>query len=525
MQGTQELRESIFNGLIELDRMRSTGKDALARLIERLTAEYQVPSIENNGNVVQSRDNKSQPNIIKRCSAKVKLLFNFIIKIPSYHKQWHMISEIHKSSAGIKHLYVAISFNRLNNTQLQSGFRKNLIQLSRELNRETNQLSLTQEIKDARYISCFSPELNSSLWNRKQQFWQEGVFIIDTQFLFYCSIWPSFKKAFLKLGIINQPTESSSLTLKKKLAANLIINAYEAIYDSQNHVQSYFFTSNSFVTEILRVYLLQQKNCELICEVLHGIPSKECDAYFSSILSTSSGEVVNKKHQFVAQLPHLKLDKVFDGHLVKDKSLSINSYINKFMLDFGGEKTEIKSRLFELCHKLIGESLEDQRPLIISMIGATSHDKEYFVSPTFGIELEILKQVVNFSKTVSKHMVPLYFPHPANNLSELRKSEEFNRLGIYLGDSTITSWMISDVSIGLYSTALFEAAYFGVETFTPTRLGDNIYSGTLLNMLNTVDSSSYDNAQAALHEFLENKIKDCSVKTLREKIETRLAML
>src|SRR5206468_8700224 len=97
-----------------------------------------------------------------------------------------------------------------------------------------------------------------------------------------------------------------------------------------------FFTSNSFATEILRIFLLQDAQCERLTELQHGVPPVWEEPYFAALLQNDrSASTVAPRHVFVPQVPDLPMVGVFGSHRRFAGPTAVNAYLNKFLVDRG----------------------------------------------------------------------------------------------------------------------------------------------------------------------------------------------
>ena len=132
----------------------------------------------------------------------------------------------------------------------------------------------------------------------------------------------------------------------------------------------------------------------------------------------------------------------------------------------------------------------------------------------------ILNSARNVLKEINQPFVLLYTPHPSHKLNDFKKIPFFSYEGVYLYPDTVTSWFISDICLGLLSSALFEASYFGAESFTPMTSIDEIYPVKLLDLLSHPHETSQKSIETEMEHLIRTHHKGTHQDIL-EKIDVR----
>jgi len=270
---------------------------------------------------------------------------------------------------------------------------------------------------------------------------------------------------------------------KSVIFAAIIAEGYRIVIDGSHKNKAFFFTSNSFVTEILRMYLIQHSPCVAICEVLHGVPTTDWERYLATLLELGAKYGAYKKHYFIPQIPELPMYGIFNAKAAHDRRMAINVYLNNYLIERQSANQKLTDFVESEYKAIFPQDLASPDTLIISLTGGMAHDLDYLGSDVFRIERLIILHVKNVLSRIKQSFVIIYTPHPGHEMSKFSGCEFFTDEKVLVYRDTIFTWLIADMCIALNSSALFEAMYCGVKSFTPMKASDEIYPTSLLDLL------------------------------------------
>jgi len=459
---------------------------------------------------------------------------HFIKLIPAFIVQKKKMNRVRRSLTKLSNVSIALASNRLHSAKMNIGPRKYLSLLARSFSHHSDNPSIDNKIDSANFLYICEPSQKSPLWEIRKSCWKEKIFIIDTNFLLFLALIRIFKisaKYFLKsikIWKFYRKLEPRTTPILRQLrgltAAVLFAEGYSEVFGGPHNVQAYFFTSNSFMVEILRLYLTQHRSCESICEIMHGIPTKFYERYLAEMLKLSDeyGHDAYQKHSSIPQIPKLPLYGVFERVVKYDSRTAINLHLNKYIIEHMNDYPKF-TELIESEYNAIFSNIKlSSNTLIVSFIGGASHYQNYCSTGLFKIECFIMQHIKNLLISMKQPYVIIYTPHPGHSISQYHDNKFFSGKDMVVYKNTIPTWFISDISIGLFSSALFEAVYFGVHSFMPTVLEDEIYPDVLLSLLNHPGGNAKKCFVEALTQFIlsyENRSSVDAFSRMKERIK------
>lgn len=287
------------------------------------------------------------------------------------------------------------------------------------------------------------------------------------------------------------------------LATGLFCDGYRWVFGERKS-HAFFLTSNSFATELLRFYLIVDRRCVSICELMHGIPTTMYERYLAAMLDKGADHDAAARHSSIPQLPHLPMFGALEQDVKSDPSLAINSYLNSYWMRRGNGADSIEVLVRAELQRLQQEFGIDPGTLVITFFGGMSQHRDCFRSESFATECRLMSHACRVLRDAGRKFVMIYAPHPGYRLADFQAHEYFKTERIRIYPDTVFTWLISDMCMALYSSALFEAAFFGVHAFTPAVPEDDLFPAVLLDML----SRPRDREESyldALSRFLETE--------------------
>jgi len=485
----------VMEGLAAFHKLRSDGWVLLNAYIGRLSAE--VSSLSMDFKILMQPEGTSflcswLTDRLKSMGHRASHIFNFIRLIPSFITQKRKLDLMRHSPEVFGNAIIAVD-SRLYSIKSATAPRQYLISLTKSFPNHSNKPSIADEIASSKYILIFDPLPFNPSWKNKEVCWKDNIFIVDVSFSLFLAFVYIFKIAalyilnYLRNRVFCQALKTSIVTLHSfisVIAASVITEAYKEVMNGPHSMKAFFFTSDSFATEILRMCLIQNDRCVAICEILHGVPTTDFEHYVATLLHLGTEYGAGEKHYFIPQIPDLPMHEIFKSQTKSHSTTSINAYLNRYLIEHQSANLKLTDFLESEYNAIFSGSLPIANTLIISFTGGILNDQRYFRSEPFRIECIIMLLVKDILNSIQQPFVIIYTPHPAHTESAFFQCPFFSDEQIIVYRDTILTWFISDMCISLFSSALFEAAYFGVNSFTPMIESDHIYTNTLLDLLN-----------------------------------------
>jgi hypothetical protein len=509
----QILRPDLSRWLPEFTEARQKGAILLKSFTERLIAEvgfinfnkiyegskilHRHPEYKNSNYVI------SAWNRIVRSREIIKLIF--------LQKKCIEKSFLYKEDIAAN--FVVISSKRLS-LKGPEGARIRLRYMLTALPGSKGSESIIKIVDDKNILFLIDPQF-SRLWDEFEYYSRDNIFIVDYYYLIYTLIAsPIFLISdfiyYIRM-VVSSLNSKIIDNIKTSVFAISILSAFRKLESQINCRNALFLTSNSYAAEIFRIFLLESKPSVKIYEILHGIPSLEFEEYFENILSNS---ILLNPHEFISQI---KVPAIND-HMTVNKNLYINIAMNQYLLKIYSDGPEIKNSIIERSRDFSGNT-GHKTNYIVSFMGATSHDKDFFSSETFYAEVSIMRFIQNYFDSKRIGIKIFYSPHPAVDLKVCERQNIFMSGDVVIYPDTKYMWIIADIALSLYSSALFDAYYGGMHVFTPMTSEDCIYSKKYLSLISHPEDG--ESCILALERFLKSALES-PPGNYHEKINARL---
>lgn len=372
-------------------------------------------------------------------------------------------------------------------------------------------LNWMEALSQSKPIILVDPLITSDFLCVKHSLRNQLVFPIDTLgLIFLGSILRPIRYLQITYELYkrNQQGQKLNLSITHLLVAPALESAFEVMFNrSSENVELYLMTSNSLSIELLRMHAIETRRCDYIVEFMHGIPSLELERYLSKLFSTLE-RGLHSKHYFVPQLPLPLKDAPYGPRCLGKGRVFVNSMLTR--------------RIRNELHKLDYETLDSlfKSEVVISFIGGTSHDSSYTASVWANIELQLMEFVSTFLTEKGLVFKLIYAPHPQVEIRDSEFIARLDRLGVQVLEQTALHHLVADWTIGLFSSALFEAKYFGSKVFTPIVEEDEIFDRHLMTYLNE-GSPDIRMPLIALEEFLKTQISLLRPRNIIERAKIR----
>lgn len=502
----------------------------LDRFINRLSCQAsQYPDISSQIITNYPTQINTKKTMILNRVKKFGLLAKFIAHIPLFMQQMRKMAATHHLTSR-PDVIVALASNRLYDVSIEKGVRHFIAYLMKPFSVKAQPLDLSinhiqQDIESAPRLFVCDPLRASVLWKHYKQFWNENVFILDVEFLVFQSLIGIFKgqtSTFFKAI-----TQRNKLPKKNRsLVASLILDGYRISFGrGKKQTISFFLTSNSIATEILRFYLLQVDHCQSVCEIMHGIPAIFYEKYLADVFFINEKYHLQStaKHSSISKIPNLPMCGVLKQDVKCGIEQAINSYFNYYILNKQLNLLAVQDVILNECNQLFSKLTISSHTLILTFIGGVSVENDFFSSQMFHIEKFMMKYITNKLSCMNQNYMLIYAPHPAYPFEGFAAHPFFLENRILTCQDTILTWLLSDLSFSLFSAALFEATLFGVSSFTPIEAADQIFPPELLDFLANQPAGRQHNFVSALDWFIENHYQK-NPEDLLSRAENRLKL-
>lgn len=486
-------------------RARTKGVSMLEGFANRLTNEFVLAGLIRNaseGIYIDSTNEEKKLIAARRAVKKSETiskwaLFKMLLK-QKYELNKSINSKEHKDVNCI-----AISTKRINISSPKATPRSRLKSIFEALpDASSVEFSDFLNHKEKHLILCIP--YRSELWDNIDYYWSDNCYIVDYYYLGFLlitspkiilrEIWINKRLFSIEEMLINRESLVVALT------AVLMTAAYKALFANISCSNAALLTSNSFASEVLRVFMLNHKSSVIIYEILHGVPTLEFEEYFDSIIDKTQK---SQKHYFIPQIKGLPHIGILSDSMHKNSELAINVAMNQYFMCRCSNYQEIeKIMIAELTN--VVPNYKQSTTLIISFMGATSHEGSFFKSRIFLIEKIIMEHVRNYLISRDLNFKIVYSPHPANNIKECQQLEFFTENEITLYQDTKYMWLVADAAIALYSSALFDAVYSGLKVFSPLKVNDGFYEPVALKMISHPEID--ESCLSALDKFISDVI-------------------
>jgi hypothetical protein len=390
----------------------------------------------------------------------------------------------------------------------------------------------SKHCKEQKTIILYDPQLESGFWRMNPTSHNEKLFIFDGAFIIFFSLMLSVTGIFFRgaeeLMFLRRYTKQSK-AIKDGHDIPLYIRIIEALTFITFHSltkrlpkhSTSLLTSNSFFVELLRVYILQNKDDGKIVELLHGIIADPTEAWFKRLLSFQD-KIGEKNHFLIPQVPNLPELATLNNKYFLGNNVSINTYLNSFLHKnkkyYGSYKAYALNQLEQLSLN------PDDKRLTLTVYGGTSIEGSFFHSSAFEVEVEVLNKTISYFLKNKIDINIIYVPHPSNKILPRRVVDIFNKLCVQVLDHSVFTYFITDYCISNISSCIFELNWLGAECFTPIIEVDGFYSKEYLETVHHPADDGMAAFENALYECLRVGL-DSGNRSYVEKFDMRLKMI
>lgn len=500
-----ESRISIFKKMLKaFETMRAGGLDLYNACIKDLYSEC--------------TDNFEIPHHTPTSEAKEAIQENppasFIKNLKFLYLQSRRLKKLDMNFATLS---VALTASRLYSSEAKLAPKQWLQDLLSPMGQTSGNFLIPNMLNTSQRLLVFDPVWSSKMRSDFEALNRQHIFVVDAGFAsFFLMI--NHPLRFILAGLKSAITVLISLpdfrTGIKLGLVQFFAEAFEKVQTKSPTYELLLLTCNNFFTETLRWNGLVSAKCERVLEVLHGIPTRDLEIYNESMGTVLQVAGLTNKVLFVPQVP-LKLKAPYEKHLMGEGKLGINTYLN-----FKKLRAEVIKSLWSSQNPWQGNTTNEP---VITFLGGTGHTENFYTSDAFQVELNILKFVSRWFRKKNRPVKLLYTPHPANRNQWLKESELLSRWDTTVFDNTPLTWMISDMSLAIFSSAVFEAGYFQSTAFTPIKTKHRVFSKNILNLIrHPEDQESW---QQALQNILDQQFLNPEQKGLDQKIKERPQLL
>lgn len=328
----------------------------------------------------------------------------------------------------------------------------------------------SDQIDSDRPVFLCEPIAESPFWAQREKVWNEQIYLVDGFFLFFLALLSPFRSLPAIFSRTLRGRTRTSASRKQLVFFALFEQGFERVFRYPREVSGLFYTCNSFLTEVLRWTLLEMPTCTTVHELLHGIPTSNVEAYFASLLKAKGNAVAARKHFFVPQIPGFADFGVFSGQSIAEGGVAINAYLRGQFVEEGF--------LAKAHRALVSHPSYAPGKAVIVFIGG--HGDPQVLSRMFEIECLMMKTIKDWMEKLGRPQITIYSPHPSFDERRVQKTDFFKSNGVFYGAKTISSLFMADAAMTLYSSAVFEAKYFGVSGFLPVLKSDGFFPRQVL---------------------------------------------
>lgn len=467
---------------------------------------------------------------------KMKKIVNSIINLGLflkhgyyYYKQIVKLQNLKKLERDVLFSVIGFSSTRLFSKNIHSKMRDYFLYLFRDFLNGKQCEDLEGFFSEQNFLILHESEMHSLFRYKSRNCLQENILIFDSNFLIFTIIWMILhgKVKDLFYSFLQLPKDRKN---KQLLIACMFISVCDYLFSSAKKIKSAFITSNNFFTEILRFYLLTEDRSSKVYEVMHGVPTIFYEQYIARLIYSGSNFRAQEKHNSIAQLPDLPMFGILKQDVIPDVKTAINCYLNQYVLEACRKNGSLEKYIITEVEKNISPKIKRQDPFVVSFIGASFPDGSpnrplYSDSNYFKVEKEIIYYIKKLLEREGKNYIIIYTPHPTNKIKLFYKDPIFLEPNVVLHSNTVLTWFLADIAFTILSSALFEAAYFGIRGFMLSGLTQNVYPKELLNTLSYGASSLIFNNDSDLFMKIEKFVIEnlfLSTYPLKNKIKDRL---
>ncbi|MBY0371072.1 hypothetical protein K2X33_10325 [bacterium] len=464
---------SSLEGLSAFSRLRDGGADLFIRYIERLAAETGLNP------VVDSSPTES-------ATAAPTARTSFLRLVPKYFRQAGRLKAARRANPC--ELVLALSSGRLLRGVTPGELRPYLADVCREFpGRLAEGLSPVRTLQSAERILVCEPIAQSPFWETEAECARSGIFIVDVSFLLFqavCHPWKTLRNtvSLLTAGLRVPSQRSFAARCRDLVSTALLQTGLEVSFHGGKIDEAFFFTSNSFATEVARWFLLGRSGGPRVTEFLHGIPTTDVLEYFESLVRVG-------KQYFVPQIP-LNL-----GPRLEQWNLGKQAGINPYL------RSHFTRGTLEAGLQALGSG---SAPFVFTVVGAPPHGGDVTTARVQALECALLERAHRVLSQAGAEWDLVYAPHPAVSTLPPVQESFFREKGVRIERQTMLALFVSDAVAALVSSAVLEAAYLGAEAFFPIRERDGLYPASILEKVaHPQDAAPWTEA---FNRFLEKAV-------------------
>jgi len=380
-------------------------------------------------------------------------------------------------------------------------------------------------------IIIYDPQLESGFWKWNRTFHNEKLFIVDGAYIIFLSLVLLFSGLFFRsakelIFLIHYLKQSKvckngkDIRVHIRVVEALTFIAYDNIINKLPKHSTKFLTSNSFFTELLRLYILQNEGSGKIIELMHGMLDESGIYWYERLLS--SLDKAKNKHLLIPFVPNIINLSNLNYKYFAENNKSINSHLNSSLYKkenfYGSYKDYALNCLKQLNLKT------NEKVFTITIYGGTSIGVKFFNSSAFKTEIKILDKIINYFLNQKKNIKIIYAPHPRQKILSQWEADFFKKKDVQVFDDSVFTYFITDCCVSNISSCLFELNWLGAECFSPIIEADGLYCK---NFLDTIHHPEADGIKA-----LENSLYGClnaglsgGSKSYIEKLNNRLKII
>lgn len=389
---------------------------------------------------------------------------------------------------------------------------------------------IAERIQTADHILLMDVQPFSRLWHRRNDYWRDDVVVVDGVTACLHFTLSLLLRAREKLPQLLRLTRAAAAVYlsepanawRKACAVifyGAVTSAYADLINQSDAKQAVFFTSNSRLAETLRAYLIQSEEVNDIVELMHGVGSLQAEAMFTEHLSFGYQLHSSHKHTFVPQIPEIPLRGMF-LHCRAATPRAVNAYLNRYFVELG-QRGRSPVSMMRLHAQTLLSGCASARPTIVVVFGYPAYEGD-FETPAFRAETFLIDRIASLASALGKEISLAYVPHPL--CQRTQRHEVFARHAVKTLDGPVPAWLLCDLCVSLQSSAMFEAAYFGVRSFTPMLESDGIFSPAYMQIVSHPEEGSLDALDASLRAWLQTR-EGTSHEERSERLSLRLGLM
>lgn len=283
----------------------------------------------------------------------------------------------------------------------------------------------------------------------------------------------------------------------------LFLNGLRHLLHPVPQVRFLTLTSNSVFLEALRSMVLAQKGGDVV-EIQHGVASPIFDPYLSGF--GPAIDTIDRGHFTLHPLlgPPFCLppEQAPRFHFTDQPS---NTGIFKALHRLGPDGTpplpnlaRQKATVLERIWQHAAPYCQADRP-VFAILGGTDLGDNFYTGRAFGVEMHLVQAARQRFVAAGQDVQFLYLPHPANPPLAALHFEDGEQIEI--SSRSQISYFFADYALSLYSSSIFEAAYFGAQAFAPLPAGMGFFHADMLRQLHIPDQVTAIGLNQALDRF------------------------